>query len=138
MPGRRSPRRSAAPRRRCACGWPGPSTGSRASWAWTRCRVADSLPTPPHPTVTDCFPPADRSERLVWLRADQFKRWQLGERPPVEAYLGRFPALADDEEGLLDLIVSEVMLRADCGAFSDVEEYVRRFPRLEGPLRRQF
>jgi hypothetical protein len=75
---------------------------------------------------------------LLLLRLDQRRRWQQGERVLAEAYLEKQPALRDDPEGLLDLIYHEVVLRADRGEQPSLDEYVRRFPELEGPLRAQF
>src|SRR5436190_645304 len=80
----------------------------------------------------------DRLEWLSVVRGDQFKRWQRGDRVPVETYLQQVPQLAADPEALLDLIFSEVLLREELGEPPDVEEYVRRFPRQEASLRLQF
>src|SRR5262245_33007021 len=69
-----------------------------------------------------------RSSFLTLLRADQRKRWQRGERVLVESYLGNLPSLLSDEEGVLDLIYSEVVLRSEVGDAPQEEEYLRRFP----------
>jgi tRNA A-37 threonylcarbamoyl transferase component Bud32 len=74
---------------------------------------------------------------LEEVRDDQYARWQAGERILVEDYLRSHPALADNEEALLDLIYSEVLLREEHGEEPQLEEYVRRFPHLEAALSRQ-
>jgi WD40 repeat protein/tRNA A-37 threonylcarbamoyl transferase component Bud32 len=71
------------------------------------------------------------------LRAEQRARWAQGERVSVEAFLERYPALANDAEGLLELIYHEMVLREGLGEAPDREEYARRFPQLAddlGPL----
>jgi serine/threonine protein kinase/tetratricopeptide (TPR) repeat protein len=84
---------------------------------------------------------SNTAARVGWLnrlRADQAECWGRGERVLVEAYVAREPSLAGDTEALLDLLYSEVMLREEYGERASVEEYVRRFPRHEAALRRQF
>jgi tetratricopeptide (TPR) repeat protein/tRNA A-37 threonylcarbamoyl transferase component Bud32 len=81
---------------------------------------------------------ADREARLQRLRADQAERWRCGEPVQVESYLEREPALASDADALLDLVYSEVMLREEQGEQPTLEEYLRRFPKYEASLRRQF
>jgi hypothetical protein len=79
-----------------------------------------------------------RAEWLPLVRADQQRRWRHGERVLVEEYLTRWPTLAEDVEGLLDLIYGEVLLREESGESVTVDEYVRRFPTHEASLKRQF
>jgi Leucine-rich repeat (LRR) protein len=81
------------------------------------------------------LPPA---EVVPVLRVDQHQRWQRGDRVLVESYLERLPHFHTDDEALLDLLYGEVLLRQEFRDAPDVEEYVRRFPRLEPALRRQF
>ena len=81
---------------------------------------------------------ASRGEWPAVLRADQFKRWQHGQRVLAEAYLEHFPELRADEEAALDLIYSEVVLREERGEQPQLEEYVRRFPQQQERLTRQF
>jgi tetratricopeptide (TPR) repeat protein len=64
------------------------------------------------------------------LRVDQQKRWRRGESIRVEAYLEEHPALRGDDEGILDLIYNEIMLREECGDSPEVSEYLQRFTRL--------
>src|SRR3954447_15110278 len=70
------------------------------------------------------------------VRAEQLARWQAGERVLVEALLRAHPTLAKNEEALLDLIYSEVLLREEHGERLEQAEYLRRFPELEVPLQR--
>jgi hypothetical protein len=72
------------------------------------------------------------------LREEQRKRWQKGERPPVEEYLARHPGLAENPSALLDLVYAEVVLREQHGESPTLEEYLVRFPRHDAELRRQF
>jgi serine/threonine protein kinase/tetratricopeptide (TPR) repeat protein len=81
---------------------------------------------------------ASRGEWLAVLRADQRKRWQSGQRVLAEAYLEQLPELRDDEEAVLDLIYSEVLLRKEQGETPRLEEYVRRFSHYQERLERQF
>jgi tetratricopeptide (TPR) repeat protein len=93
-----------------------------------------------------CPEDQDRSERTVAspgyfigdLLADQQARWHRGERWLVEAYLARHPGLAANAEAVLDLIGNEVLLRREQGEAARLDEYLRRFPQLAGPIRVQF
>ncbi len=78
------------------------------------------------------------SSQVHALRRDQARRWQQGDRVLVEAYLEQRPALRDDPELVLDLIYSEILLREELGECPRPEEYFRRFPQFETPLRLQF
>jgi tRNA A-37 threonylcarbamoyl transferase component Bud32 len=79
-----------------------------------------------------------RDRRLAALRAEQADRWRRGDPLSVEACLAREPSLTADDEALLDLVYNEVVVREELGEAPRPEEYVRRFPRLEAALRRQF
>jgi hypothetical protein len=79
-----------------------------------------------------------RAEVVALLRADQLKRWQRGERVPLEAYLEHLPGLRDSDEVLLDLVSGEVILREALGEPPSWEEYQERFPRHSELLRRLF
>jgi hypothetical protein len=72
------------------------------------------------------------------LLADQSRRWRGGERPPVEEYLGREPALRADPEAVLEMICNEVYLRRECDEAVGIDEYLARFPHLAEQLRPQF
>ncbi|MFO0868916.1 MAG: protein kinase [Pirellulales bacterium] len=83
---------------------------------------------------------SSRTVRLERLRAEQVRRWQLGQRVPLEELL-REPAdadLASDADALLDLLYSELLLREEAGENPTVDDFVARFPALDEPLRRQF
>jgi Tfp pilus assembly protein PilF/tRNA A-37 threonylcarbamoyl transferase component Bud32 len=79
----------------------------------------------------------DRTAWLALLRADQHRRWRRGQRLPAEAYLQRLSALGRDSDTALDLILSEMLLRAELGETVEAEEYAARFPQFAQPLRRQ-
>lgn len=81
------------------------------------------------------WPPA---QVVAVLRVDQCRRWEEGERPPAEAYLGMRPGLSEDEEGAVELIYGEFLLREERGEAPEEEEYLRRFPRHAARLRQQF
>lgn len=71
------------------------------------------------------------------LCADLVRRWQLGERVPVEAYLRRHPKL-ENGDGAFELILTEVVLRQECGDVPPLDEYLWRFPQFEVRLQRHF
>src|SRR5262249_53831571 len=62
------------------------------------------------------------------LRLDQSRRWQAGERAPVEDYLCRLPGDPPDPEAAVDLIYHEYLLRERLGERPDPGEFLRRFP----------
>jgi tRNA A-37 threonylcarbamoyl transferase component Bud32/tetratricopeptide (TPR) repeat protein len=64
--------------------------------------------------------------------------WQRGEASSVEQYLADHPALAADEEGIIDLIYHEFVLRADHGPAPSPQEYFQRFPQYRIQLETQF
>lgn len=66
---------------------------------------------------------------------DQQRRWDAGERVPVEHYLALYPELAAAEGPLLDLVLNEWGIRSDRGETPDLAEYCRRFPQIAEPLR---
>ncbi len=76
-------------------------------------------------------------ELLESLRADQFERWQAGERVQAETYLDRNPTLRDDPEAAVDLIYSEILLREELGEAVAYDEYRTRFPGYAAALERQ-
>src|SRR3954463_10265323 len=77
-------------------------------------------------------------DRLGSLQDDQPLRWGRGERVPVESYLEQSPALKQDAEAVLDLILGEIILREEVGERPRLDEFLGRFPDLEAPLRLQF
>jgi eukaryotic-like serine/threonine-protein kinase len=79
-----------------------------------------------------------RDELLAFLRTDQSRRWQNGQRILVESYRQELPELQADAEAELDLIEKEVRLREQQGEVPQVEEYIQRFPEYSSELRHQF
>jgi WD40 repeat protein/tRNA A-37 threonylcarbamoyl transferase component Bud32 len=78
---------------------------------------------------------------LALLLGKQRQQWELGERVPVETYLERLRAAGEswlDEDGVLDLIYNEIVLREERGDRPRLEEYLGRFPQYAEPLRWQF
>jgi serine/threonine protein kinase/tetratricopeptide (TPR) repeat protein len=71
------------------------------------------------------------------LLADQRRRWQQGQAKLVEQYLTDYPRLSADEEGTVDLIYQEFLLRSELGQAPSLEEYVQRFPHHGPQLRVQ-
>jgi tetratricopeptide (TPR) repeat protein/tRNA A-37 threonylcarbamoyl transferase component Bud32 len=88
--------------------------------------------------------PASRPEQqpadTILLRQDQCRRWQKGERPPVEDYLTHLGGMPADRQAemAIDLIYNEVLLREQRGETPRLEEYLGRFPQYAVGLRRQF
>ncbi|MCI0465220.1 MAG: serine/threonine protein kinase, partial [Gemmataceae bacterium] len=72
------------------------------------------------------------------LRQDQRQRWQQGDRVSAEAYMAAFPVLQSDAQGVLDLVLHEVDLRAEQGETPQLDEYLARFPQFSDQLRRHF
>ncbi len=64
------------------------------------------------------------------LRAEQRRRWQEGERVPVESYFALHPRLLADSTSALQMVYNEVLLRERDGESPEFEEYVRRFPQF--------
>src|SRR5262249_7021165 len=81
-------------------------------------------------TEAAALPAPQRTARL-W--EDQRRRWECGERPPVEAYLRGLPADVA-EAALLDLVYGEFVLRWEAGEPAPVGEFVNRFPRHAGTI----
>ena len=71
------------------------------------------------------------------LRVDQWKRCRLGRRVPAEAYLDAFPAVRDQAEHAVELVLAEYLLREELGEQPALEEYLGRFPQYAGALRLQ-
>lgn len=64
--------------------------------------------------------------------------WRQGDRRPLESYLQQLPQMAIDDDGLLDCIYGEYVLREQFGESPQTEEYLRRFPQFSEKLRRLF
>src|SRR5262249_60325815 len=74
---------------------------------------------------------------LQHLRREQRRHWQEGQPVSVEEYLGRYPELQADPEGVVDLIYGESLLGVEFGAAISEDDYCRRFPEFAETLRRQ-
>ena len=72
------------------------------------------------------------------LLTDQRARWISGDRPKIEYYLQHNPELADNVDGLLDLIYAEYCLREKCGDDVRAEDYATRFPQYFDRLKPLF
>ncbi|WP_422931466.1 serine/threonine-protein kinase PknK [Singulisphaera sp. PoT] len=77
---------------------------------------------------------ADFLPAIQVLMADQRRRAARGDSFHVEAYLEKYPSLASDPDGLLDLIYHEVVLREERGESPALSEFQSRFPGFATPL----
>ncbi len=76
---------------------------------------------------------------IALLMADQWRRWQRGQRVLVEGYLHAFPELrAAGAEALRALISGEMDLRAQRGENVGLEDYESRFPAHAGWLQQRY
>jgi serine/threonine protein kinase len=80
------------------------------------------------------LPPLDLVEVLS---ADQYDRWQQGERTSVTEYFHHYPSLGSDAEAACELVYCEYCLRADRGESPSLAEYQERFPQLAEALARK-
>ncbi len=71
------------------------------------------------------------------LLDDQRRCWQQGEGRPVEQYLADHPRLAADDEGIVDLLYQEYVLRSTLGPPPSSDEFFHRFPRYTAELQAQ-
>jgi WD40 repeat protein/serine/threonine protein kinase len=101
----------------------------------------------PEPASGDLFPTLDRlaplspAELLRLLLGKQRQDWERGDRVLVEEYLERLRAGGEswlDEEGVLDLLYHEIVLREERGDRPGIDEYRRRFPEHADQLAWQF
>jgi hypothetical protein len=92
------------------------------------------------PSVDDFLADADirDPDRIVAvLRVDQWERCRLGQRVPAETYLDAFPAVRDQAEHAVELLLAEYLLRDELGEQPALEEYLGRFPQYAGALQLQ-
>ncbi len=62
------------------------------------------------------------------IRVDQDQRWRRGNPVQVEHYLQRCVRISTDQEHVLDLVASEILLRRAHGELPQLDQYSRRFP----------
>ena len=93
---------------------------------------------PPDATPGEAAPAGSGRAWRDDLLLEQRRRWQNGDRAPVEAYCARYPALAGDAEALLDCIYNEFLLRTEQGELPQPADYQARFPHLAAELAVQF
>jgi serine/threonine protein kinase len=92
------------------------------------------------PALDDYLPAAAELRRPVLLElihTDLEYRFRAGETVQVEAYLARYPELADDTAAVLDLIVAEYDLRQRQLGLT-LEEYLQRYPQYRPELLASF
>jgi tetratricopeptide (TPR) repeat protein len=79
-----------------------------------------------------------KSALLRMVCEEQRLRWQRGDCLAAERFLANHPVLRTDEEGALDVIYNEVVLREERGERPNLDEYVERFPQYASSLKQQF
>ena len=79
----------------------------------------------------------DPDRIVAVLRVDQWERCRLGQPVPAETYLDAFPAVRDEAEHAVELVLAEYLLREEAGERPALEEYQRRFPEYADELKLQ-
>lgn len=79
-----------------------------------------------------------QEQNFLQLRTEQARCWKAGKHVLVETYIAEQPWLKTNQEAVLDLIYSEILLREEAGETPGLSEYVSRFPNYEESLKRQF
>ncbi|MEO1530364.1 MAG: serine/threonine-protein kinase, partial [Planctomycetota bacterium] len=80
-----------------------------------------------------------RAEDLIEQLVDRQRLdWRDGKQKLVESYLEAYPYQQHHGIATLELCYNEVLLRQESGETPEIQEYVRRFPKYENDLRRQF
>jgi serine/threonine protein kinase/Tfp pilus assembly protein PilF len=80
--------------------------------------------------------PTSTRSREKELVAAIIARWQAGEPAVVERALIQYPELATEPALVLELIQEEWTLRTEAGEAPDLDDFCRRFPAQDGPIRR--
>src|SRR5438132_12029192 len=83
------------------------------------------------PAIEEYLKPGDidfRKLLVELVHADLECRLKAGEDVRVETYFERYPQIADDLKGALDLIAAEYKLRQRLEPNLTLQEYERRFP----------
>ncbi len=81
--------------------------------------LASFLPDAPHPLYREVL--------CELVRVELEFAWERGQRPSLEAYLHRFPRLAEDPVSLREILFEEYRLRRQAGENPSPEEYQLRF-----------
>ena len=90
---------------------------------------ADFLPPPDHPLFAKVL------RELV--RVDLEFGWERGRPKDLKQYLGEFPRLVDDRQGLREIAFEEFRLRREAGENPTPKDYLMRYGiRLDNELRR--
>ena len=82
--------------------------------------------------------PRTPTQRADEIAADQYVRWQRGERVRAEEYLRLDPQVAANVDAACDVVYGEFLLREDLGEAPELAEYLDRFPWLADGLRRLY
>src|SRR5437870_4372492 len=92
-------------------------------------------PSSPSSSVTRLVEvPASDLPDVATLLEELRRRWASGERPVVEEFLRRHPALEQHPGAILKLISEEFRLRRGSDGEVDPTEYLRRFPAWQSQL----
>ena len=114
--------------------------GSSAEWDDPARRLWSFWRKGQQPRVEDFLAQAgirDPDRIVAVLRVDQWERCRLGQRIPAETYLEAFPAVRDQPEHVVELVLGEYLLREEIGERPSLEEYLCRFPHYSGALKLQ-
>jgi hypothetical protein len=103
--------------------------------------MSQGQPDSPNPNEDLCGPHSESSpptptQRADEIAADQYARWQRGERVLAEEYLRLEPRVAANVDAACDVVYGEFLLREDLGEAPELAEYLDRFPELADGLRR--
>jgi serine/threonine protein kinase len=110
----------------------GPDDPARRLWSFWR--------QGEQPKAEDFLAQADirDPDRIVAvLRVDQWERYRLGQGVRAETYLEAFPAVRDQAEHAVELVLAEYLLREELGEQPVFEEYLARFPQYADALKLQ-
>src|SRR5438067_2428196 len=95
-------------------------------------------PDDENPVPTVVTPPEAHHESASPMAArlaeEMAAAWRRGERPAVEEFLARDPALRDRPEVVLRLLCEEVCLRQEAGEVVHAAELAGRFPDLQDEI----
>ena len=99
--------------------------------------VCETSPAPPDlEAFLRQYAHIDRRQHADVLLFDQYYRWRIGSRRPVEWYLERFSDLGTPNNWRLELLLEEFGYREEHGESPTVSEFIERFPAFAEDLRR--